>query len=114
MDKKTVGFIKKKFPGMFYRVVKNPFFARVASELDRGRYVYCLVSKKPYFGTVALAGQTWEERKLYMTRAVQTEIKNKGKDRFSLMEIGSWAGDSAVLWANAIKSMRCKGMVLWV
>ena len=91
---------------------RSPWLAEIACELDRVRYVHCLMSKKPYFGTVALAGQTWEERKPYMRRLVEQEIKNKND--FYLLEIGSWAGDSAVLWAEAIKSAGRKGMVLCV
>jgi len=114
MDKKIVVFIKRKFPGLFASLVKISALVSFVCELDRGRYLYCLLRNKPYFGTVALAGQTWEERKFYMTHAVQSEIKNKAKAHFHLLEIGSWAGDSAVLWADAIKSAGCKGMVLCI
>jgi len=38
-----------------------------------------------------------------MEKIVELEAsKLKGK-RFEILEIGSWAGDSAILWANAIK-----------
>ncbi|MBF0503760.1 MAG: class I SAM-dependent methyltransferase [Candidatus Omnitrophica bacterium] len=112
MDKKTVVFFKKNFPGLFAWVVRSPWLAEIVSELDRVRYIYCLMSQKPYFGTVALAGQTWEERKPYMRRLLQKEIKDK--EYFYLLEIGSWAGDSAVLWADTIKFAGKKGMVLCV
>ena len=114
MDKKTVATLKKNFPGLFSRVVKSFFLSRAVMELDRGRYLYCLLRKKPYFGTIALAGQTWEERKSYMRRLVEQEIKNKGKRDFRLLEIGSWAGNSAVLWADTIKANQCNGTVLCV
>ena len=114
MDKRTISFLKKKFPFLFSKVIQSPFLSRLASELDRGRYVYCLLNKKPYFGTVALAGQTWEERKPAMRKLVGEEIKRNVKSYFEILEIGSWAGNSAVLWADAIKSNQCRGIVLCV
>ena len=42
-------------------------------ELDRPRYWYCLLANKPYFGTIALAGQTWESRKSAMSYLAKTE-----------------------------------------
>ena len=112
MDKKTIAFVKEKFPWLFARVIKSPVLSILATELDRARYVHCMMSQKPYFGTVILAGQTWEERKPYMRRLVEQEIKNK--DNFRLLEIGSWVGSSAVVWADAIKSTGSKGVVVCV
>ena len=114
MDKKTIAFLKNKFPRLFLWITKSPFLAWIASELDRGRYIYCMAIKKPYFGTVFLAGQTWQERKSSMIQLIKEEIKRSGRTYFSVLEIGSWAGDSAVLWADTIKSSGCKGMVLCV
>jgi len=112
MDKKTIVFFKTKFPWLFTMVARSSWLAEIVLELDRARYVYCLITKKPYFGTVVLAAQTWEERKPYMRRIVEQETQNKNE--FYLLEIGSWAGNSAVLWADAIKSSGCKGMVLCI
>ena len=95
MDKKTVVFLKNKFPWLFAITARSPWLAEMACELDRARYVYCLMRQKPYFGTVALAGQTWEERKPYMRRLVEQEIKDKND--FYLLEIGSWAGNSDMI-----------------
>jgi predicted O-methyltransferase YrrM len=107
MDKKTIAFLKRKFPSLFSWVLKSPALSWLISELDRGRYIYCLLRNKVYFGTVHLAGQTLEERKAYMESLVIQEIEIRGKKDLNLLEIGSWAANSAVLWADAIK--RCNG-----
>jgi predicted O-methyltransferase YrrM len=112
MDKKTIRFLKNKYPKLFEVVARSPLLSKFATELDRARYVYCMLVKKPYFGTVALAGQTWEERKPYMRRIVQQEMQDK--KNFSLLEIGSWVGNSAVLWADTIKSAGGQGLVVCV
>lgn len=114
MDKKTVSYFKKQFPIFFFWIVKNPALAWFACELDRFRYIYHMLTKKPYFGTIALAGQIWEERKNHMINIVKQEIHSKNKEEFNLLEIGSWAGESAVLWANSIKSAKCKGTIVCV
>ena len=72
MDKKTIVFLKNKFPWLFAIAARSPWLAEIACDLYRVRYVHCLMSKKRYFGTVALAGQTWEERKPYMRRPRRT------------------------------------------
>ena len=74
MDKKTVSYFKKQFPIFFFWIVKNPALAWFACELDRFRYIYHMLTKKPYFGTIALAGQIWEERKNHMINIVKQEI----------------------------------------
>jgi len=114
MDKKYISLIKKRFPGLFSMVVKSPLLSRMVIELDRGRYWYCLLMQKPYFGTVILAGQTWEERKYFMRRLVLDHIAKVNADDFNLLEIGSWAGNSAVLWAEAIKSTGHPGKIICV
>ncbi|MEI7998479.1 MAG: hypothetical protein WCH62_03120, partial [Candidatus Omnitrophota bacterium] len=97
MDKKTISYLRNKFPRLFNWIVKSTLLSWIICELDRGRYLYCLITKKPYFGTVFLAGQTLQERKDWMKRLVRQEITKNHKLEFSIIEIGSWVGDSAVL-----------------
>lgn len=61
-----------------------------------------------------LAGQTWEERKLWMRNLAVNEIKKRSRTYFNILEIGSWAGNSAVLWADAIKECKAVGSVFCV
>lgn len=114
MNKKTIAFIKREFPTFFYGISRSYHLVKLFSEMDRLRYIYSLMAGKPYFGAIALAGQTWEERKHFMRELVRSEILNKEKRIFKILEIGSWAGDSAVLWANTIKSCGASGQVLCV
>ncbi len=114
MNKKTISFIKRKFPQIFYLITQSYFAVRVLQQLDRFRFWYCMVAKKPYFGVISLAGQTWEERKEYMRNLVIGEIKKRNCSSFNILEIGSWAGNSAVLWAEAIKSCGISGKVICI
>ncbi len=114
MDKKTIAWLKTTFPGVFNIVVKSPFITRLILEFDRCRYIQCRMLNKPYFGTICLAGQTWEERKPWMIKLIVEESKRRQGNHFSLLEVGSWAGNSAVLWAEAIKANNSQATVLCI
>lgn len=69
------------------------------------RFRRCLANNEPYFGTIMAARQGAPVRHGYMQRLVELECslaKNKNKN-FKILEIGSWAGGSAITWAEAIK-----------
>jgi len=116
MDKKTISYMKKNYPKLFYFVTKSYFAVRLISELDRFRYIRCMLSKKPYLGALMMAAQTWEERKPFMRQLVKSEIQLKGgSGNYAILEIGSWAGNSAILWAESIKEFdTVKGLVVCV
>lgn len=114
MDKKWVTFFRNKFPKLFAMVTRSYFLAKTVTELDRLRYWYCMLMKKPYFGTVYLAGQTWEERKIFMSQLIKSEMEKSSEKHLSILEIGSWAGNSAVLWGDAIKKNNGVGTVFCV
>jgi len=114
MNKKNISFIKKNFPTLFYTITKSYIAVRALQELDRPRYWYCMLAKKPYFGTISLAGQTWEERKAYMQKLLSGEINRKKGDAIRILEVGSWAGNSAVLWADVIKKYGARGEIVCV
>ena len=61
-----------------------------------------------------MAGQTWEERKPYMENLVKREMLNGKKEDFRLLEVGSWAGNSVLIWAEAMKSIGKKGEIVCV
>ena len=50
-----------------------------------------------------LANQTWERRRPYMKRAIELDLARNPGEPYSVVEIGSWAGESAILWADAIR-----------
>lgn len=104
MNKSTISYFKKKTPKLFYFISKNYWAVRAINELDRLKYIMCKLTQKPYFGSLMMASQTWIERKPYMRHLVKSEIQQKCKEKnYNVLEIGSWAGDSAILWADAIK-----------
>lgn len=107
MDKRTIAFLKLRFPRLFRTLTKSYLAVKVVSELDRPRYLWCMLSKKPYFGTIMLAGQTWESRKPFMRALVADEAKRK-QGYLKILEVGSWAGNSAILWASALKDVYAK------
>ena len=77
-------------------------------------YDYCLSHKIPYFGRRMAALQGNPVRHAYMDRLVSLECRN-GVSRFNILEIGSWAGGSAITWALALlKYNKGDGVVLCV
>jgi predicted O-methyltransferase YrrM len=79
----------------------------------RLKFYLTLLRRKPYFGPVYRANQVWPERKPYMSSLLGAELcKHPGQD-FKILEVGSWAGSSAILWASQCKA-RQKGLVFCV
>lgn len=108
--------MKKRFPWFFYKIAGSYALVRIITELDRFNYIKCMLLNKPYFGTLMLAGQTWTSRKPHMRKLIETEILKQGsKNSFKVLEMGTWAGNSAILWADAIKEKGVKdGLVVCV
>jgi predicted O-methyltransferase YrrM len=78
-------------------------------------YSYCLSNNKPYFGKVMWASQGNPIRLAYMERLVEAECRNRGGRPFHVLEIGSWAGGSAITLAEAIKKFNNgKGWVVCI
>ena len=114
MDKNHIAFLKRRFPRLFYKVAGSITLARIVTEFDRFNYFKCLLFKKPYFGTVMLAGQTWESRKPHMRSLIEAEIFRKGpQNGFHVLEMGTWAGDSAILWADTLKRSNVIGGIIF-
>lgn len=69
--------------------------------LDYLKYKIYLLTGKVYFGVVLSASQGNPYRHAYMSKVVQMQSAQKKELR--LLEIGSWAGGSAIVWAEGIK-----------
>src|SRR5688572_21592375 len=65
--------------------------------LEPLRYQHTLRQGRPYFGPYMASNQTWDTRRAYMSRAVGQCLA--GRTDVRILEIGSWAGSSALLWA---------------
>lgn len=66
------------------------------------RYLWCLFTKQVYFGSYLAAKQGTSNRHYYMQKMVEYYCQ-KINDKIKILEIGSWAGGSAITWAEAVK-----------
>lgn len=66
--------------------------------------------KHPYFGPLFRANQVWPSRYPFMYDLIDRELASSSEISYKILEIGSWAGSSVVLWASACKK-RNKGIV---
>jgi len=79
------------------------------------QYEYCLANDTPYFGPVMFALQGQPIRHAYMQLLVASLCRERGEKAFTILEIGSWAGGSAITWAEAIaKFNNHRGKVICV
>jgi len=75
--------------------------------LDRAYYDFCLETGRPYFGPVLRAKQGLPIRHNYMQMLVEAEHRLHPERALRILEVGSWAGGSAITWAEALR--RCCG-----
>lgn len=68
------------------------------------KYEICKIRNKPYFGSYMAATQGKSIRHGYMTELVRYYCDNLQEKRpIKILEIGSWAGGSAITWTNALR-----------
>ena len=68
---------------------------------------------KPYFGPDHAALQGVPRRHAYM-QAIVKKLAGEGRDEQHVLEIGSWAGGSAITWAKALQRHCRSGQVVCV
>ena len=101
--------LRKTFPFL------DKWYSSLIYPLSYLRYKKCLRSNLPYFGPYMSAKQGNPVRHAYMNQVVKQECMIRGDRPFRVFEIGSWAGGSAITWAQAIKSHhRGNGVVVCV
>lgn len=66
------------------------------------KFLWCKITHRVYFGPYLCATQGKSIRHFYMQEIVREYCKNH-KETINLLELGSWAGGSAITWAEAIK-----------
>lgn len=82
---------------------------------DRVNYFYCMLTGKVYFGIVHVAAQGLPHRHVSMRALIASECNTRQVEHFKVVEIGSWAGQSALLWAESIERNNSrKGLVVCV
>lgn len=73
------------------------------------------VQKGVYLGRVHAAEQTDPRRIFFMKNLLSQEAKEKkNANVYTIVEIGSWAGGSAIVWAEQLKEMNLNGKVICI
>ena len=75
------------------------------------RLAEALLEGRPYFGPALRSLQGLAVRHKYILPVVKT-LERKG--RIEILEVGSWAGASAISWASALKKLGLRGHVTCV
>jgi predicted O-methyltransferase YrrM len=76
--------------------------------------VRALLLGKPYFGSSMAAMQGPPIRHSILDAIARAIVRRKGTGPVRILEVGSWAGASAITFALALRSLRCKGQILCV
>lgn len=80
----------------------------------RLNYMWCRIVNRPYFGRYCTAGQCTQGRSHYMRRLAASRMAEMSGP-FMMLEVGSWAGSSAIIWAQTIRDYHAgKGLVVCV
>lgn len=87
---------KNKFIRKLYHLLKE----NLIIPLYEYNMMLHIKGNKPYFGKGLFANQCWEERYPVMKKLIEKERKQG----YKLLEIGSWAGHSTILWGKALRS----------
>jgi predicted O-methyltransferase YrrM len=78
------------------------------------RLMECLISHKPYFGPALRALQGVSKRQAYLQAVVELLSREKHAKPIKILEVGSWAGASAITWAKAVQKYFGSGRVVCV
>ncbi len=80
---------------------------------DAFRFVRSIIEGRPYFGSRFASSQGDPARHGYMD-AVVAMLAASGRTTIDILEVGSWAGGSAVTWARALQQRGLPGRVYCV
>ena len=91
-----------------YCVLKAPSSIKemqwMQEKSEKARFRRCIKENKPYFGPIMAAKQGEPVRHAYMQALVEQESARIGDRPYRILEIGSWAGGSAITWASAVQT----------
>lgn len=76
--------------------------------------INALLDGQPYFGPAMRALQGPPVRHRYLGAIVEFVANSRRRGRIRILEVGSWAGASAVTWAKALQGLKRKGHVTCV
>jgi predicted O-methyltransferase YrrM len=82
--------------------------------MSENRLVEALLTGKPYFGPAMCALQGPPNRHRYLGALVEEVAKSRRQGQIRILELGSWAGASAITWGKAIQGLGSEGRVTCV
>ena len=82
--------------------------------MSQKQLIEALLTGNPYFGSAMRAMQGPPVRYGYLGALLQSLTKSKPRGNIYVLEIGSWAGASAITWAGAMKAVGRKGRITCV
>lgn len=112
---RLVSGLKKRAP-FLYKAAFSAYF-RLKALVDLPRYGFCRATGAAYFGPVMLGAQTWASRDPHMRAALALSLASAREESGGdsrVLEIGSWAGQSAILWASELSRAARPGKVFCV
>ena len=100
----TKAEFKKKYPFMF-KFLRKLYIILLSTRypFDYAIFLSHMYFNKPYFGRIMMADITWGSRKGVMQKSLARLINEFDESQVRVLEIGSWAGGSAVLWAQILE-----------
>jgi predicted O-methyltransferase YrrM/tetratricopeptide (TPR) repeat protein len=81
---------------------------------EQRELIQALLEGKPYFGPCMRAFQGLSVRHGYMRAVVELLAREQCRTELHVLEIGSWAGSSAITWAESVADLVGSGSVLCV
>jgi GT2 family glycosyltransferase/SAM-dependent methyltransferase/tetratricopeptide (TPR) repeat protein len=87
---------------------------QAAERIDAAYYEFCRERHRPYFGRHMWASQGLALRHVVMQELVRLQASRRPGHPLRILEVGSWAGGSAITWADALKRYAGGGDVLCV
>jgi predicted O-methyltransferase YrrM len=105
----------RKHPAIFPLAKKAySFYKKVDYPVSYIRYHYSLARGVPYTGTMFYASFMHEPREPVMKNLLKSEIARDPKNPYKILEIGTWGGASAIMWAKTLVEMGNPGTVFCI
>jgi predicted O-methyltransferase YrrM len=82
--------------------------------MSENQLIESLLLKKPYFGSAMRALQGDPERHRYMGAVIRYLKARNTVNVLNVLEVGSWAGASAVTWVESLKQASIDGHVMCI
>lgn len=82
--------------------------------MDERQLIEAILSGKPYFGPALRAFQGEPLRHGFMTALVELLARHETSLPIDILEVGSWAGGSALTWAAALRRFGLAGRIVCV